>query len=86
MHVSCRVMKFYPQYLNVTLSRWHRSLSNDELPEQDGGSPQNEGQDPRSGYHQPCHLSCPSRRIRQRLSHAEVAIKADYQQVHHGGI
>lgn len=73
-------------YLYITLSRGHCSFSNNELPKEDGRSPQDKGQDPRRCNHQPCHLGGPSCWIRQGFGDTEVSIKANDQQIHHRSI
>ena len=51
--------------LDVALIWWDGSPPNNELPEQDGRSPQNEGQDPGGGDHQACHLGAAPHRVAQ---------------------
>ena len=72
--------------LDVALTWQHGSPTHDELPEQDGRSPQDEGQHPGSGDHQAGHLGAAACRVAERFGDTEVPVKADDEQVHDRGV
>lgn len=72
--------------LYVALIWWHGSPSHDELPEQNGWSPQDEGQDPGGCNHQTRHLGASVCWVTQRFGDTEVTVKTDDEQVHDWGV
>ncbi len=72
--------------LDVALALRNRPAARDELPEEDGRSPENERQDPSGGDHHACHLVGPFDRVAERFGDAEISVKADDEEVHNGGV